>query len=82
MNIPRCPNNKQSASICERSELRLLGENEKSFLFTCSTCSLFWSVTKDKTKDQGRWEAQMRRIQKASEIEQDKARKRAYSFAN
>lgn len=79
--IPRCPNNRQSTTICERSELRLVGENDNSFLFTCSTCSLLWAVSKDKTKERGQWEANIRKVQQASEIEQDRARKRAYSFA-
>lgn len=81
MNIPTCPNHKKSTAICERSELRLMGENETSFLFTCSTCNLFWAVTKPKAKEQGRWESQMRKVQQASSIEQERARRKAYSFA-
>jgi len=79
MNIPICPNFRQG--VCERSELRLMGENDDSFLFTCSVCNLFWAVSKPRTKERGCWEAHIRRVQHASEIEQDRARQRAYSFA-
>lgn len=79
--IPQCPNNRQSTGICERSELRLLGENENSFIFTCACCSLLWAVSRPQSKERGQWEAQMRRIQQASEREREKASRKAYSFA-
>ena len=81
MTLPECPNHKRSKVLCERSAIRLMGENDDSFQLTCATCNLFWAITKPKTKERGRYEAQMRRIQQASEVERDKARRRSYSFA-
>ena len=80
MNLPVCPNHKQSASICERSALRLLGENDHSWIFTCSTCHLLWSISKPKTKDRAKYENQMRRVQRASEVERERASRRVYSL--
>ena len=80
MNIPICPNHRQSPSICEQSRLALLGENEQSFLFTCSCCNLMWAVSKPQTKEKARYENQCRRVQHATEVESDRARRKAYSF--
>jgi cytochrome c5 len=80
MNIPNCPNNSKSTAICERSQLRLYGENEQSFLFTCLTCKLLWAVSKPKTKDRAKWENKVRKIQEATQIEREKTN-RVYSFA-
>ena len=80
-NIPRCPNNKHSTAICGQSRLRLLGENDTSFVFTCSGCSLVWAVSKPKTKDKARWENQVRKVKNASEQERERAAdRRAYSI--
>lgn len=78
MNIPVCPNFRQN--VCEQSDLRLAGENSQSFVFTCATCNLTWCVTKDKTREKGRWEAQMRKVQEASTRERELATRKAYSI--
>ena len=78
MNLPICPNYRDQ--VCERSQIRLLGENDASYLFTCATCNLFWAVSKPKTRDKGAWEARMSRIQKATEEEARRAGRRAYSW--
>lgn len=78
MNLPLCPNFRQH--VCERSAIRLLGENDNAWLFTCATCSLFWAVTKDRTKDKGRYEARMAAVQRASDMERERTRRRIYSF--
>lgn len=80
MNIPVCPNHRQSVSLCEESRLRLLGENDKAFVFFCGCCKLLWAVSKPKTKDKARWENQVRRVQQASEMERELAKKKGYSF--
>lgn len=78
MNIPICPNVKTGG--CEKSNLRILGENFDAFVFCCSTCGLLWSVTKPKTKDKARWENKVRRIQQASDRERDLAMRPRYSI--
>jgi len=80
MNIPRCPNNAKSTAICEQSKLRLLGETDTSFLFTCACCGLLWSISKPKTKAAARWENQVRKVQEASNIERQRSQRRLYSF--
>src|ERR1035438_1825195 len=80
LKIPECPNHKQSTSICAESRLRLLGETETSFLFTCNCCGLLWSVSKPNTKAAARWENQCRRVQQATEIERQRASRKAYSL--
>jgi hypothetical protein len=80
MNIPQCPNHLKSKSICEVSKLRLIGESDQAFNFFCASCQLLWSVTKPRTKEKARFENSVRKIQQASEIERQKARRRLYSF--
>ena len=38
MNLPTCPNVRDGA--CERSELRMAGEDEHSWFFVCVNCNL------------------------------------------
>ena len=72
MNLPVCPNHKEGKG-CERSELRLLGENEQSFMFTCACCHLLWAVSKPKTAAAARWTNKVKAVQKATEQERAEA---------
>ena len=80
MRIPTCPNHAKSSLICEQSRLRLLGENDVAFQFTCACCGLLWAVTKDRTKQAARWENQVRRVREASDVERERAARKVYSF--
>jgi cytochrome c5 len=71
--LPRCPNVK--AGVCERSQLRLMGETSTSYLFTCATCHLLWAVSRPKTVDEARWRNQMEKVQKASARERELAQR-------
>jgi len=81
MNLPTCPNHKQSVSLCAQSRLRLVSEGPQAFCFMCNCCKVVWMVTKPKVKEESRWTNQCRRIQQATEREREMARKRAFSFA-
>ena len=80
MNIPVCPNHAKSRALCERSQLRLLGDNDHCYVFTCACCNLLWSVSKDHTKARAQWENRIARIQRATDEERERARRTAYSF--
>jgi hypothetical protein len=67
VNLPTCPNFRDRT--CERSALRLVGENEYSYAFYCATCKLIWAVSKPRSKERGRYEAQLARIQQATAAE-------------
>lgn len=70
MNIPDCPNSLEQK--CERSDLRLHGENETSFLFVCHTCTLLWSVSKKKTQSGARWHNQLRKVKQLTDLERER----------
>ena len=72
MNLPICPNYKEGKG-CERSELRLLGENEQSFMFTCGCCHLLWAVSKPRTAAAARWENRIRQVKQATDRERELA---------
>jgi len=72
MNLPQCPNSLEAK--CERSELRLLGENEQSFMFVCHTCKLLWAVSKEKNKQSARWHNRARKIEELTERERQRER--------
>lgn len=80
MNLPVCPNNRESSSICEQSRLRLHGETEESFVFYCACCELVWAVSKPKTKERAVYENRIRQIQKMSDIERLRASRKVYSI--
>jgi hypothetical protein len=80
MNIPICPNHKQSTEICATSKLRLHGETEDSFVFYCACCELIWAVSKPKAKERANYENQMRKVQQMSEIDRARASRRVYSI--
>lgn len=76
MNLPTCPNVRDGA--CEESRLRLLGEDELSWVFTCACCHLIWKVSKPRTKERARYENQVARVQKATERERELASRTKY----
>lgn len=76
MNLPTCPNVRER--YCERSDLRLLGEDEYSWSFMCATCKLLWKVSKPRTKEKAQYENRIERVQKASEREREQARRTKY----
>jgi cytochrome c5 len=78
MKLPLCPNYRDGS--CERSEIRVMGEHQDSYLFTCACCHLLWAVSKPRTQDRARWENSMKRVQKASELEREQARRPRYSI--
>lgn len=72
MNLPVCPDFRERKG-CERSELRLLGENGESYVFLCACCKLVWMVTKPKTKDAARWANYLKGVKEATEYERSQA---------
>lgn len=72
MNLPICPN--YLDKTCEKSDLRLHGESEKTFMFVCHTCKLLWAVNKPKTKEHARYENKIRNIDAASQQDRELAR--------
>lgn len=74
--LPVCPNVKEG--VCHRSELRLSGENESAWFFTCATCFLFWQVTKPRIKDQARWQNKVDKVQKISDHERELSKRTKY----
>ena len=71
MNLPECPNHLQG--VCERNEIILLAELKDAYSFHCKCCSLFWIVSKDRTKQAARHENRMKRIREATEAERARA---------
>jgi hypothetical protein len=69
--LPCCPNSKEGR--CDRSALRLLGEDDKVFRFYCSTCSLMWMVSKPRHQKEARWINQAKRVREASQRERELA---------
>lgn len=76
MQLPSCPNVKEGA--CDESRLRLLGEDELSYVFTCACCHLIWKVSKPRTAERAKYELAAERVQKASERERELARRTKY----
>lgn len=69
MNLPTCPNHRESKEVCPRSDLRLHGENEQAFMFVCHTCKLLWAESKNKVKGSARYENRLRKVKEASETD-------------
>ena len=69
MDIPVCPNHKEKR--CERSELRLMGENDQAFLFHCTCCKLIWAVSKPREKASARWVNRMKQVKQLTEAERE-----------
>lgn len=63
--LPQCPNHREKR--CERSELILVGEDERYFKFHCKCCKLFWVWSKPKQRAEA---AELNRIKKLSELSQ------------
>jgi hypothetical protein len=76
MKLPNCPNVREG--VCERSMLRLLGEDEQSWVFTCASCHLIWKVSKPRTAERARYELEIDRTQRASEAERAAAKQTRY----
>ena len=76
MNLPECPNVKEKH--CQRSELRVAGENEQAWFFFCKTCHLCWTVSKPRTSEKAKWETQMERVKKLTDHEREQASKTKY----
>lgn len=76
MNLPSCPNVKDG--VCERSELRLVGENDKAWFFHCITCKLCWTVSKPRGSAEARYRNQVDRVKRASDQEISEAKKTKY----
>ena len=74
--IPDCPNVREKH--CPRSQLIILGEDERCYKFHCRTCGLFWVVSKDRSKQQAREANRIRRIEQLSEAEREKMRRPKY----
>lgn len=72
MNLPECPDHKEGKG-CERSELRLLGENRESYVFLCACCKLVWMVTKTRTKEGARYANHIKKVKQATEAERAEA---------
>jgi len=75
VNIPICPNHRESKQVCERSDLRLHGESDQAFMFVCHTCKLLWSVSKPRIRGAAAVENKARKIQQATEADRIEAAK-------
>lgn len=77
--LPKCPNFTKSRG-CERSDLKLMGENELGWTFHCNTCKLTWVVSKPNSIKSGKLRAEEEKYRK--EMEARRAReKRKRIFA-
>jgi len=76
MNLPQCPNVKEQ--FCERSNLRLVGEDDKAWFFHCLTCKLCWTVSKPRTAEMARYNNQADKVKRINERELAEARKTKY----
>lgn len=71
MNFPDCPNYTKRRG-CTKSRLRLLGETDDSWTFTCETCGLeAWVVTKPTANAR----AQLRRDEERLRVAAEQRRK-------
>ncbi len=68
--LPKCPNWREKR--CERSDLVLMGEDERYYRFFCRTCSLFWVWSKDKQRSEARELARVKKLQELSERERNR----------
>lgn len=64
--FPKCPNNVKKRG-CERSDIRLLGENEEAWTFTCGTCELIWVVSKPSSAARGKFRAAEEKLRQEAE---------------
>lgn len=66
--IPRCAN--AVDGTCKNSNVKLMNENDESWIFQCQTCKCLQVVSKDGIRDKSNFEAAHRRRQE--EIERQK----------
>jgi hypothetical protein len=65
--LPLCPNFRDRS--CERSEQRILKEDDKHWTFLCVCCQSIWVVSKPHEKARARLEVEAQRIKEANEAE-------------
>ena len=66
--IPRCANSMGGG--CENSNVKLMSENEESWVFQCASCKCIQVVSKDGVKNRSTFEAAAKRRQQAIEMQQ------------
>ena len=75
--LPKCPNFEKKRG-CERSDLKLVGENEHAWTFHCNTCLLDWVVSKPSSIKSGKMRAQEEESRKQAEMRRDREKKAKY----
>lgn len=73
-NLPQCPNFLEKKG-CQRSELKLAGENQKFYTFFCNCCKLMWVWSKPRERAAARYNVELARIEKASAADREASRR-------
>jgi hypothetical protein len=64
--FPKCPNFTKKRG-CEKSDIKLLGENEDAWTFRCATCELIYVCSKPSSKARGQFRAQEEKLRQEAE---------------
>jgi hypothetical protein len=64
--FPKCPNFTKKRG-CDRSDIKLIGENEEAWTFRCGTCTLVWVVSKSNSIHRGKLRAHEEKLRKEAE---------------
>lgn len=71
--LPQCPNFREKR--CERSELVLMGEDERYYKFFCRQCKLLWVWSKPKQRAEAKEISRVKKLQELSERERGRIAK-------
>ncbi len=66
--IPRCKN--AVDGTCKNSNVKLVNENDETWIFRCETCRCIQVVSKDGVRDKSNFENAAKRRQQAIEMQQ------------
>lgn len=67
--LPQCPNYREKH--CERSELILVGEDDRYYRFHCKCCKLFWVWSKPKARGEAQELNRVKRLNELSQRQQE-----------